>query len=196
MRARPLLALCSAAALALAAWAGCGSSESTPPVTPAVDSGAVDCPACVTDEDCSGGLCAQVGGDSYCALTCPNGDECAPERACVPVSTVTGAQASVCLPRGDVCGVVAPTNDAGVASGSCGALVGPSTKAACQSCGTHPCQTNGWVVEMAIPLAGLGLTGRSGERLEITVKRCDQVEGKRMCGFFGGPSAPAVLVLD
>ena len=143
MRARPLLALCSAAALAVAAWAGCGSSESTPPVTPAVDSGAVDCPACVTDEDCSGGLCAQVGGDSYCALTCPNGDECAPERACVPVSTVTGAQASVCLPRGDVCGVVAPTNDAGVASGSCGALVGPSTKAACQSCGTHPCQTNG-----------------------------------------------------
>ncbi len=53
-----------------------------------------------------------------------------------------------------------------------------------------------WVVEMAVPLAGLGLTGKSGERLTITVKRCDQVEGKRMCGFFGGPSAPAVLVLD
>ena len=53
-----------------------------------------------------------------------------------------------------------------------------------------------WVVEMAIPLTGLGLKGEPGERLEITVKRCDQVEGKRMCGFFGGTSAPAVLVFD
>lgn len=53
-----------------------------------------------------------------------------------------------------------------------------------------------WVVEMAIPLAGLGLTGQPGERLGITVKRCDHVEGKRACGFFGGASAPAVLVLD
>jgi hypothetical protein len=53
-----------------------------------------------------------------------------------------------------------------------------------------------WVVEMAIPLAALGLAAKSGERIGIAVKRCDQVEGKRVCGFFGGTTSPAVLVLD
>jgi hypothetical protein len=145
LRANPFLAFSCAASLALAAWAGCGSSGSaTSDPTPALDSGSsATCPACVTDQDCSGGgICSQVGGDSYCAPACPNGNECAADRSCVPVSTVTGAQASVCLPRADVCGV-APVEDAGVVTDTCGPLVGPSAKASCNSCNGKPCQANG-----------------------------------------------------
>jgi hypothetical protein len=142
MRGRALLALSCAGALALAAWSGCGSADGGTS-TPGADAASPACPPCVTDQDCNGAVCAQVGGDSYCAPACPNGDECSAERACTPVSTVTGAQASVCLPRGDVCGVSPPADDAGVTSDTCGALVGPTKKAACQSCGAHPCQANG-----------------------------------------------------
>src|SRR4051794_846208 len=76
-----LLALASAASLAAAAWTGCGTSDS--PASPdagGVPGGSATCPACVTDQDCNGGLCAQVGGDTYCAPACPNGDECAADR--------------------------------------------------------------------------------------------------------------------
>lgn len=53
-----------------------------------------------------------------------------------------------------------------------------------------------WIVEMAVPLRALGLSGRRGERVGVVIKRCDRVEGVRSCGSFGGASAPAVLVLD
>jgi hypothetical protein len=60
------------------------------------------------------------------------------------VSTVTGAQSSVCLPRTDVC-AAPPTDDGGTnPADTCGDLVGPSKKAACSSCGTMTtCQANG-----------------------------------------------------
>lgn len=144
MRGRALLVCTSAGALALAlsAWAGCGASESPAPAV-AADAGSPACPACVTDQDCNGGgVCAQVGGDSYCAPTCPGGNECVADRACTPVTTVSGEQASVCLPRADVCSAP-PVEDASVPLETCGDLVGPTRTAKCQSCGTKPCQANG-----------------------------------------------------
>ena len=61
-----------------------------------VDAGA--CPPCVIDSDCAnGGVCAQLGGDSYCAMPCPNGNECTDTQQCISVVTVTGDQANVCV---------------------------------------------------------------------------------------------------
>ena len=169
MRAQTVLALTAAAALALAAWAGCGSSDSVPAgPAPDGDAGSAACPACVTDQDCNGGVCAQVGGDSYCAPACPSGSGCAADRACVPVSTITGAQASVCLPRGDVCGV-APATDAGTTTDVCGSLLGPSKKAACASCGTNPCQPNGCY--------GGWWCNSSTNRCQAPPGNCDPAEG-------------------
>jgi hypothetical protein len=55
-----------------------------------------------------------------------------------------------------------------------------------------------WIIEAAIPLRVLGLTGRSGERIGIAVRRCDQgrEETRRSCGSFGSPSSPVSLVFD
>ena len=48
-----------------------------------------------------------------------------------------------------------------------------------------------WVIELAIPLASLGLQGRAGERVAFAVERCDTTrDGTHSCG-----SARAVLVL-
>jgi hypothetical protein len=143
-----------------------------------VDAGGstAECPACVTDQDCNGGVCAQVGGDSYCAPACPNGNECAAERACVPVSTFAGAQASVCLPRGDVCGAP-PPDDAGVVSDTCGSLVGPSKTAACRSCGSQPCQSNGCY--------GGWWCNTSTNRCQAPPTSCDTTGGAPFDG--GGP---------
>src|SRR5438552_2323636 len=53
-----------------------------------------------------------------------------------------------------------------------------------------------WVIEMAIPLASLGIAGRSGEHLELSVRRCDELrEGGRACGAWGTEAAPIALVL-
>jgi hypothetical protein len=98
----------------------------------------------VTNQDCGHGVCAQLGGDSYCVSTCPNGNECSSDEACMPATDVAGSQASVCVPRGDVCG--APSaSDGGAPSGQqCGTLVGPTATASCPSCaGKSSCQPNG-----------------------------------------------------
>ena len=139
-----LFALLCSASLAAAAWTGCGGGDSSPGPGDAAPppASAASCPPCVSDQDCAGGVCAQVGGDSYCAPTCPTGSECSEDRACAPVTTVNGAQTSVCLPRADVCSAP-PTPDASVPSDVCGTLVGPGKAAACSSCGANPCQANG-----------------------------------------------------
>ncbi len=135
-----VLAVACAFGIAAASWAGCGSSDAAP--VPDAGSGGTACPLCVKDQDCNGGVCAQLGGDSYCAPVCPTGKECAADRSCVPATAVSGAQTSVCLPRGDVCSPPV-VEEAGPPSDVCGALVGPSKAAGCQSCGANPCQTNG-----------------------------------------------------
>ena len=123
------------------------------------DSGGAACTLCVTDKDCNGGVCAQFGSDIYCAPACPKGTECSSDRACTTVSSATGEQVDVCVPRGDVCGV-APGPTTGTDAGgprpgsdgggtpppgnTCGALAGPTVSAHCSSCGsTHTCQPNG-----------------------------------------------------
>jgi hypothetical protein len=55
-----------------------------------------------------------------------------------------------------------------------------------------------WILEVAIPLRVLGLSGRAGERVGIVIKRCDQgrEETRRSCGSFGSTSSPALLLLE
>ncbi len=128
-------------------WAGCSANQ----LTPNMDAGGIGdasvsaaCPPCVTDQDCAGGTCAQLAGDSYCTPSCPNGNECSTDRSCVSASSVTGQQVSVCVPRSDVCTPTNATDDAGTPSGPCGSLVGPDVKSGCTGCGSRPtCQANG-----------------------------------------------------
>jgi hypothetical protein len=54
-----------------------------------------------------------------------------------------------------------------------------------------------WVLEMAIPFSSLGLTGAPGERLGISMRRCDTPHhGARVCGSWGEVGKPRELVLD
>jgi hypothetical protein len=54
-----------------------------------------------------------------------------------------------------------------------------------------------WVVEAAIPLAALGVTGAPGTRIQIEVSRCDTPRHTtvRRCGAFGGPRDRRTLEL-
>jgi hypothetical protein len=145
MHFKMLFVVASSSATALAIWmSGCS------PALKASDNGAGDggalaaaCPSCVTDKDCSGGVCAQIGGDTFCTPTCPMGNECASDRACTSVTTVSGQQSSACVPRGDVCGP-SSLDDAGAPpSMTCGTLVGPDTKASCACSSGKTCSANG-----------------------------------------------------
>jgi hypothetical protein len=54
-----------------------------------------------------------------------------------------------------------------------------------------------WVLEMAIPLASLGLSGKAGDRVGLSMHRCDTPhDGKRVCGAWGEVGPHRVLVLD
>jgi hypothetical protein len=54
-----------------------------------------------------------------------------------------------------------------------------------------------WVLEMAIPLASLGLTGVRGEKLSLWVSRCDTPKDQpRSCGDWGRTHGRGMLVLD
>ena len=137
-------------AVGLVAFACADQQLSTSPgfdggAPPPDDAGqSVTCPPCVTEQDCAGAVCAQLGADSYCAPGCPNGNECSPDRACTAVTTVSGAQASVCVPRSGAACVAPATEDAGPPPATCGSLVGPDVSAQCKSCGgANTCQNNG-----------------------------------------------------
>lgn len=53
-----------------------------------------------------------------------------------------------------------------------------------------------WVIEMAIPLSSLGLTGNPGERLSFAAHRCDSPKNApRSCGSYG-ERGPITLVLQ
>ena len=58
-----------------------------------------------------------------------------------------------------------------------------------------------WLIEMAIPLGALGLKGEKGERIGVSVRRCDTLHsGARVCGSWGYGGADGerrgVLVFD
>jgi hypothetical protein len=100
---------CCALALfsALACSAACGSkgSPSATSVTPDAGPAAADCPPCTSDVQCgAGSVCAQIGAGTVCAPACPNGNECASDRACNTTLTAAGTQSDLCVPLSDVCG--------------------------------------------------------------------------------------------
>jgi hypothetical protein len=121
-------------------------SGATLPTPSSTGPGSAQCQNCVQDSDCaSGSVCAQFGGDSFCAKSCPTGDECSADTACTSVSASDGTQASACIPRSDACGSsVGPATDGSApASGTCGSLAGPLVKSACACTPGHTCQPNG-----------------------------------------------------
>ena len=53
-----------------------------------------------------------------------------------------------------------------------------------------------WVIEMAIPFESLGLEGRPGERLGLSMHRCDTTKtGERVCGAWGEGERKGVIIL-
>jgi hypothetical protein len=148
-RPRPVLRLATAPAMiaiaAVALWVGCGDSGAAP--SPDAGTGATSnpaCPACVTDQDCHGGVCAQLGSDSFCTPVCPGGNECAADRSCMPVSTITGEQVSACVSTSGDCAATPPVADSGPPPTTCPGLAAPTSTAPCTSCTGKPsCQTNG-----------------------------------------------------
>ena len=107
------------------------------------------CPACVIDSDCTGGgICSQIGGDSYCAKPCPNGNECDSKHTCQNVTTVAGDEAAGCVPNNNACGTPPqpPSSDGGTPPpNTCPGLADPTTTAGCSSCSQNSksCQPNG-----------------------------------------------------
>ena len=103
------------------------------------------CVPCVSDNDCNGAVCAQLGGDSYCAAPCPNGNECTSDQQCMTVSSITGDALSVCVQTASTTCGPNTTDDAGAPPTSCPGLADPSTTATCTSCTQYnqPCQANG-----------------------------------------------------
>jgi hypothetical protein len=54
-----------------------------------------------------------------------------------------------------------------------------------------------WVLEMAVPLESLGLSGKAGEQIGLSMHRCDTThKGQRVCGSWGEVGRHKVLVLD
>jgi len=95
----------------------CGSSSSgeSPGFTDdaAADSAvASSCSSCVADKDCNGGVCAQIGGDSYCVEACPSGKGCPSGDTCSSVVTAAGAKVSACIPS-NTCGASGSGSDGG-----------------------------------------------------------------------------------
>lgn len=107
-----------------------------------------DCTPCVIDSDCSNGVCAQLGGDSYCAPTCTSQSQCTSSEQCTSVTTISGDQVSACVDEASsVCGLgpqQQPSSDAGP-SNDCPGFADPTTTAGCTSCtqGSNGCQPNG-----------------------------------------------------
>ncbi len=100
-----------------------GASETAPGDDAAQ---AEPCPPCVDDGSCGGGVCVQLGVDSYCAPRCDS-TACAADRACVDADDASGAKVRACVPRGDVCGApIGPGPDGG-APDAVLADTGPST---------------------------------------------------------------------
>ncbi len=123
--------------------AGGGSSSATSGGSGGAG-GSNPCPLCVTDQDCAnGGVCAQLGSDSYCAPPCDASMQCASGRSCAVVTNVSGDQVSVCVPATGDCAAPPPGAGGGSSTGMCGTLVDPTTKAGCSSCSGASCQANG-----------------------------------------------------
>ncbi len=122
-----LAALGVAAAVLLAA---CGPNGLGPSGTNDPDAaGGGSCQPCVIDTDCpSGSVCAQLGGDSYCAATCTQPSDCQSDQQCLSVSTVSGDQAQACVQTASTtCGLNASQGDGGTTPGQDGSGPPPTS---------------------------------------------------------------------
>ena len=141
------------------AFFGCGSTTTNgfgAGVGGGVGTNAAQCPVCVTDQDCNGGVCAQFGSDIFCAPSCANGASCSADRTCDVETSATGDQVSVCVPNGNVCG---PDNDS--------ADAGPSGCASSDSDGGSP---NCAFDAGSVPITGsIGANGGTASRLYFSI---------------------------
>jgi hypothetical protein len=96
--------------------------------------GGGSCVGCVSDGDCPGAVCAQFGGDTYCAKLCGDAGGCPSGETCTPVNTAEGAAVVACVPPGS-CGGSSSGADSG--SGSDSGL--DASDAGGGSCPHSPC---------------------------------------------------------
>ncbi len=144
------IVLVSALAVSLIAGASCIRS---------VDLGgsvAGRCAPCEADDACgTSGVCARLGGGSYCAALCPTGGECGDAGACSTLSTTSLAEVNACVPGGSGCDTAPNDAEADAPSVSCAGLAPPGVFAPCNACGfqSNGCQANGcyngWFCETA-----------------------------------------------
>jgi len=86
--------------------------------------GGATCRSCVTDSDCAGSHCMQLGGSTYCAAACGADSTCATTgETCVPASSFSGQALQVCVSAGE-CG--GPAGGSGGGSGGSGSGSGGS----------------------------------------------------------------------
>ncbi len=82
-----------------------GGGDPTPGPTLPDGGDTPGCKSCLQDTDCdTGSVCAQFGGDSFCAQSCSTGSACSAETSCTSVSSADGTSTKACIPRADLCG--------------------------------------------------------------------------------------------
>ncbi|MBI5610810.1 MAG: metallophosphoesterase [Deltaproteobacteria bacterium] len=105
-------------------------------VAAASDSKAGECTACVIDEDCPGGRCARIGGQSWCAAPCQTGAPCPAGTTCTAAQAPDGSALQVCVPN--PCNVAAASTETSLCPG-----YSPPTTADCCHCTGKNCTPNG-----------------------------------------------------
>lgn len=145
--ALPYLSLAVAFGAAFAVTqAACGTSDHGTATTddaaaPNQDGGG--CVPCVSTTDCNGGVCAQIGGDSFCVSACTDVGKACSGGTCSAVVSAEGQQKSACVPP-NACGSGAAVDAGTPPTEMCGVLLGPDVSAKCQSCLVDAgCQLNG-----------------------------------------------------
>ena len=156
-----LLAAASIAAAALvlsvfATVAACGADvnlggggDAAPSLVDGTIEQIVDiCEPCSSSRTCAAtASCVQIAGTfTFCATSCPSGNECEADELCQPMAMGPGgAQTLACAPRAGACAPAPPPQSESAVLDHCGTLESPTTAAACKSCDhdDKACQKNG-----------------------------------------------------
>jgi hypothetical protein len=106
------------------------------------------CEPCSSSQPCvKGASCVQIAGNlTFCATSCPAGNECETDEICQLKTMRTGGpQTLACAPRDGSCAPAQPPQSESGVVDHCGALEGPTTAGACKSCDhdDKDCQKNG-----------------------------------------------------
>jgi hypothetical protein len=109
------------------ACSGNPSSSADPTLDPQTSPSGTDpaaasqCKSCVQASECArGDVCAQFGGDSFCAAECTKAADCATGTTCAPLAGTNGASVKACVPDGDLCGAAMPGTGGSSGGGSGG----------------------------------------------------------------------------